>query len=180
MYHANEHGARVRGLDSSGGGILAATLQGRRSRGGPLAKLGEYLDPSRPHRDGEPVASRFLVSRKPILTWAASGPVLPTWEAKRRARETKNGAMAAIRCLPPPLIAWLSSGRCPPQRMSGQAWARPPWAAQHPTPRVRRQRADPARRRPSRHRRGGRGRYARSPESCAVGSHYDRRGGTAP
>jgi hypothetical protein len=65
--HANEHGARVRGLDSSGGGILAATLQGRRSRGGPLAKLGEYLDPSRPHRDGEPVASRFLVSRKPIL-----------------------------------------------------------------------------------------------------------------
>ena len=105
MYHANEHGERVRGIDSSGGGILAATLQGRRSRGVPLAKLGEYLDPSRPHRDGEPVASRFLVSRKPILTWAASWPVLPTWEAKRRARETKNGAMAAIFCLPPPLLA---------------------------------------------------------------------------
>ncbi len=29
--------------------------------------MGEYLDPSRPHRDGEPVASRFLVSRKPVL-----------------------------------------------------------------------------------------------------------------
>ena len=67
MNHANEHGARVHGLESSGGGILAATLQGRRSRGGPLAKLGEYLYLSRPHRDGEPVASRFLVSRKPIL-----------------------------------------------------------------------------------------------------------------
>ena len=38
---------------------------------------------------------------------------MPTWEAKRRERETKNGARSAIFCLPPPLLAWIFTRKAP-------------------------------------------------------------------
>jgi hypothetical protein len=110
--HANEHGARVRGLDSSGGGILAAT-QGQAFPIGPLAKLGEYLDPSRPHRDGEPVASRFLVSRKPILN--LGGLLAGFADVGGKTKSARNEKRGDGRHLLPAAaaIAWRSTRKAP-------------------------------------------------------------------
>jgi hypothetical protein len=83
-------------------------------------------------------------------------------------RETKNGAMAAIFCLPPPFLAWIFTRKAPDPANERSGAGKPAPGAQRATLSERRQRADPARRRPSRPRRGGRGRYARSPEADAT------------